>query len=300
MSTRARVTAAFLVVYVIWGSTYLAIRFAVSTIPPFLMAGARYFIAGLLIVAWLALHGQGRANRRQWRDATIVGAFMMLGGNGIVCWAERFETSSITALLVSTIPIWVVLLDWLWMKGPRPTRRMFAGLVLGFLGVGMLVRPGADASASGGVSLLGAGALLLAAALWAAGIVYSRRAALPSTPALAVGMQMMTGGILLLLTGSLLGEWTSFDPARVSSRSFGSLLYLITFGSLLAHSCFLWLIRVTSPAKAATNAFVNPIVAVFLGWALAGEKLTPLTLLAAAVAISGVVLIVRGRSTPRP
>jgi len=298
MSSRAGVTAAFLAIYLIWGSTYLAIRFAVETIPPFLMAGARYSIAGILLYGWLWMRGERRTTPRQWRDAAIVGGLMLLGGNGAVCWAEQFVPSGLAALLVSTIPIWVVLLDWLWLRSARPNRRIFVGLILGFLGVGMLVRPGGNAEATGGVSLLGAGVLLLAAALWAAGVVYSRRAAIPSSPMLAVAMQMVAGGAMLLLTGTLLGEGSRLDLARASNRSILSLVYLVTFGTLVGHTCYLWLIRVTTPAKASTNAFVNPVVAVVLGWALAGEELRPFTALAAAVAISGVVLIVRGRSSP--
>jgi len=298
MSSRTGVVAAFLAIYLIWGSTYLAIRFAVETIPPFLMAGARYSIAGILLYGWLWMRGERRTTPRQWRDAAIVGGLMLLGGNGAVCWAEQFVPSGLAALLVSTIPIWVVLLDWLWLRSARPNRRIFVGLILGFLGVGMLVRPGGNAEATGGVSLLGAGVLLLAAALWAAGVVYSRRAAIPSSPMLAVAMQMVAGGAMLLLTGTLLGEGSRLDLARASNRSILSLVYLVTFGTLVGHTCYLWLIRVTTPAKASTNAFVNPVVAVVLGWALAGEELRPFTALAAAVAISGVVLIVRGRSSP--
>jgi len=297
MSARAGVVAAFLAIYLIWGSTYLAIRFAVEPLPPFLMAGTRYLVAGILLYAWLWIRGERRTTPRQWRDAAIVGGLMLLGGNGAVCWAERFVPSGLAALLVSTIPIWVTLLDWLWLRSARPNRRIFVGLILGFLGVGMLVRPGGNADATGGVSLLGAGVLLLAAALWAAGVVYSRRATIPSSPMLAVAMQMVAGGAMLLLTGTLLGEGSRLDVARASTRSILSLAYLITFGSLVGHTCFLWLIRVTTPAKASTNAFVNPVVAVVLGWALAGEELRPFTALAAAVAISGVVLIVRGRSS---
>src|SRR6185295_14756578 len=279
MSSRTGVVAAFLAIYLIWGSTYLAIRFAVETIPPFLMAGARYSIAGILLYGWLWMRGERRTTPRQWRDAAIVGGLMLLGGNGAVCWAEQFVPSGLAALLVSTIPIWVVLLDWLWLRSARPNRRIFVGLILGFLGVGMLVRPGGNAEATGGVSLLGAGVLLLAAALWAAGVVYSRRAAIPSSPMLAVAMQMVAGGAMLLLTGTLLGEGSRLDLARASNRSILSLVYLITFGSLVGHTCFLWLVRVTTPAKASTNAFVNPVVAVVLGWALAGEELRPFTAL---------------------
>jgi drug/metabolite transporter (DMT)-like permease len=295
VSSRARIGAAFLAIYLIWGSTYLAIRLAVATLPPFLMAGTRFLTAGLLLFAWLRIRGEHRATRREWRDATIVGALMLLGGNGVVSWAEQFVPSGLAALIVSTIPIWVVLLDSLSRKDAKPDRKTIAGLILGFLGVAMLVRPHA-APGSGAVSLLGGGALLLAAALWAAGTLYSRKAARPKAPLLSAAMQMVTGGALLLLTGTLTGEWARLDLHAATSRSILALLYLILFGSLVGLTSYLWLIQVTTPARASTYAFVNPIVAIVLGWAVAGEELRPLTAIASAVAISGVVLIVRSRA----
>lgn len=297
MSSRARIGAAFLAIYLIWGSTYLAIRLAVATLPPFLMAGTRFLTAGLLLFAWLGMRGEYRATRREWRDATIVGGLMLLGGNGVVSWAEQFVPSGLAALIVSTIPIWVVLLDWLWLKEKRPDRRTIAGLILGFLGVAMLVRPHA-APGSGAVSLLGGGALLLAAALWAAGTLFSRRAARPKAPLLSAAMQMVAGGVLLLLTGTLTGEWARLNLQAATALSLLSLIYLILFGSLVGLTSYLWLIQVTTPARASTYAFVNPIVAIILGWAVAGEEFRPMTVVAAAVAISGVVLIVRGPARP--
>ena len=294
MSTRARVWAAFLAVYILWGSTYLAIRLAVATIPPYLMAGARHLFAGLILFAWIARRGPPRMTRREWRDAAIVGGLMLLGGNGIVSWAEQYVPSGVTALLVSTIAIWVALLDWLWLKQPRPNRTMFAGLALGVAGVALLVHPDVS-SASGAAWLVGALAELVAAAFWAAGTVYSRRAVRPRSPLLGAAMQMVAGGILILLTGTLTGEWSRLDLARVTTASWLSLGYLIFFGSIIGLTSFLWLVQVTTPAKAATNVFVNPVVAVILGWAVAGEEVRPLTIVAAVVALSGVVMIVRGR-----
>jgi drug/metabolite transporter (DMT)-like permease len=298
MSSRARIGAAFLAIYLIWGSTYLAIRLAVATLPPFLMAGTRFLTAGLLLFAWLGIRGELRATWLEWRDATIVGGLMLLGGNGVVSWAEQFVPSGLAALIVSTIPIWVVLLDWLWMRQSRPDRRTIAGLALGFLGVAMLVRPHA-AVGSGSVSLLGGGALLLAAALWAAGTLYSRKAARPKAPLLGAAMQMVTGGLLLLVTGTLTGEWSRLNLHGASTLSLLSLVYLILFGSLVGLTSYLWLIQVTTPARASTYAFVNPIVAIILGWAIAREELRPMTAVAAAVAISGVVLIVNGTRSRR-
>ncbi len=292
---RARVWVAFSAIYVIWGSTYLAIRIAIETLPPFLMAGARYSIAGLLLWGWLRIRGEHRATWREWREAAIVGGLMLLGGNGLVSWAEQFVPSGLAALLVSTIPIWVVLLDWLWLRSARPSPRMFLGLALGIVGVGLLVRPGTASTVEGGVSILGALVLLLAAGSWAAGGLHARRAKLPSSSLLSVAMQMIAGGCLFLLTGTATGEWPKLYVSAISPRSLLALAYLVFFGSLVGLTAYLWLIKRTTPARASTYAFVNPVVAIVLGWAVAGEALSPRILLAAAVALSGVVLIVRAR-----
>jgi drug/metabolite transporter (DMT)-like permease len=223
---------------------------------------------------------------------------MLLGGNGAVSWAEQFVPSGLAALLISTIPIWVVLLDWGWLRSARPTPRIFLGLGLGILGVGLLVRPGTTPAAQGGVSILGAVVLLLAAGSWALGGLYARRAKLPASSLLSVAMQMITGGILLFIAGTAIGEWPRLHLGLVSTRSLLALAYLVFFGSLVGLTSYLWLIKETTPAKASTYAFVNPVVAIVLGWAVAGESLAPRILLAAAVALSGVVLIVRGRRPP--
>jgi len=295
---RARVWMAFLAIYLIWGSTYLAIRIAIETIPPLLMAGARYLISGLLLYGWLRVRGDCKTTWREWREASIVGGLMLLGGNGAVSWAEQFVPSGLAALLVSTIPIWVVLLDWGWLRSARPSPRIFLGLGLGILGVGLLVRPGTAPAAQGGVSILGAVVLLLGAGSWALGGLYARRAKLPASSLLSVAMQMITGGILLFIAGTAIGEWPRLHIEAVSARSLLALAYLVFFGSLVGLTSYLWLIKETTPAKASTYAFVNPVVAIVLGWAVAGESVAPRILLAAAVALSGVVLIVRGRRPP--
>jgi drug/metabolite transporter (DMT)-like permease len=300
MKSRARVWMAFLSIYFIWGSTYLAIRIAIETVPPFLMAAVRYTSAGLLLLGWVRLRGEHRATWREWREAAIVGGLMLLGGNGLVSWAEQFVPSGLTALVISTIPIWVVLLDWLWLKSARPSPGMFLGLVLGLVGVGLLVRPGTAPSAPGGVPVFGAMVLILAAISWAAGGLYASRAKLPSSSLLSAAMQMIAGGGLLVLAGTASGEWSKLHLSAVSPRSLLALAYLVLFGSLVGLTSYLWLIKETTPAKASTYAFVNPVVAILLGWALAGETLGPRTALAAAVALSGVVLIVRGRSRRAP
>ncbi len=293
MSSRTRIWTAFLAIYLIWGSTYLAIRFAIETLPPLLMAGTRYLVAGALLFGWLWLKGERKTTWIQWREAAVIGGLMLAGGNGGVSWAEEFVPSGLAALIVSTIPIWVVLLQWIWLKEGRPGHRVLLGLGLGFGGVALLIRPHA---AGEGVSIVGAIVILAAAALWAAGGLYSRRAKLPASPLLAVAMEMVAGGIILFVAGTVAGEWPRFHLLSASFRSLLSLAYLIVFGSLIALTAYLWLIKETSPARAATYAFVNPIVALVLGWWLAGETLAPRTALAAVVAITGVVLIVRAPS----
>jgi drug/metabolite transporter (DMT)-like permease len=293
---RARLWIALGSVYLIWGSTYLAIRFAIETLPPFSMAGVRYLVAGGVLVIWQRARGAPWPSAVEWREAAIVGGLMLLGGNGGVCWAEQIVPSGITALFISTVPIWLVLLDWLWLGNIRPSPRIVLGLALGIGGVALLVRT--SGAPGGAAPPLGAAVLVLASGLWAVGSLYSRRARLPAAPFLSIGLEMVAGGALLVLAGAAVGEWSRMNLAGASARSLLSLLYLITFGSLIGFSAYIWLLRSTTTARASTYAFVNPVVAMFLGWAFAGETLEPRTLVAAAVAITGVVLILRARAAP--
>jgi drug/metabolite transporter (DMT)-like permease len=292
-----KIIFAFASVYLIWGSTYLAIRFAVETMPPFLMAGLRFVIAGAAMYLWLRLRGEARpTNLVHWRSAAIVGGLLLLGGNGGVVWAEQTVPSGLTALLIATVPMWMVLIDWVRPKGVRPTRSVVAGLILGFFGLIILIGP--QDLAHGQVSLIGALVLVSASLLWAIGSIYSRHAPLPASPLLGTAMEMLAGGILLLVAGVLTGEWARWDWEHISFNSWVSFIYLILFGSLIGFTAYIWLLRVTTPARAGTYAFVNPVVAVFLGWALASEPITLQTLLAAAIIITGVAVIItrQGRS----
>ena len=273
-------------VYVIWGSTYLAIRFAIETIPPFLMAATRYLTAGTLIYAWSRLRGAPRPTLIQWRSALILGAFLLMVGNGAVVWAEQHVDSGLAALLISTEPLWIVILVWLRTGRKRPDWRVIAGLVLGFLGLMLLVRPG-----SGSVNALGALALVMASLSWAWGSIYGQRAPLPSSPLTTTGIQMLSGGFLLLLVSSLTGEQSRFALAAVSAKSLLALGYLIFFGAIVAFTAYVWLLRVAPPVLVSTYAYVNPVVAVLLGWVFAGEPLTGKTLVAAAVILTGVAMI---------
>jgi drug/metabolite transporter (DMT)-like permease len=273
-------------VYVIWGSTYLAIRFAIETIPPFLMAACRYLTAGTLLYGWSRLRGAPRPARLHWRSALILGASLLLVGNGGVVWAEQHVDSGLAALLISTEPLWIVILVWLRTGRKRPDWRVLAGLVLGFVGLMLLVRPG-----SGSVNALAALALVAASLSWAWGSIYGQRAPLPSSPLLTTGMEMLSGGALLLVASTLTGEPSRLALSAVSAKSLLALGYLIVFGAIVAFTCYVWLLRVAPPVLVSTYAYVNPVVAVLLGWFFASEPLTGRTLLAAAVILTGVALI---------
>jgi drug/metabolite transporter (DMT)-like permease len=295
--SRAKVYTAFALVYVIWGSTYLAILFAVETLPPFLMAGSRFLVAGALMYGWVRLVGRtGPPLRVQWRGAAIVGGFLLLGGNGGVVWAEQRVSSGLAALLVATVPLWMVLLEW-GGGGTRPTGRVVTGIAIGFIGLGILIGP---AEILGGTAADGVGALVLvlAAFSWAVGSVASRHVALPPSPLLGTGMQMLAGGALLLLLGSLTGEWGRLDLAAAAPRSLWAFGYLIVFGSLVGFTAYVWLLKNVEIAKVATYAYVNPVVAVLLGWALAGEELSARIGVSALVIVAGVAFITSGRTRP--
>ncbi|HEY4597488.1 MAG TPA: EamA family transporter [Thermoanaerobaculia bacterium] len=289
-----QVAAALGAVYLIWGSTYLAIRFAIETIPPFLMAAARYLTAGAMLYAWSRLWGAPRPRLIHWRPAVILGGLLLLLGNGGVVWAEQRVSSGLAALLVSTEPLWIVLFVWM-RDHDRPAGRVFLGLLLGLTGLVLLVRP----SSTGGIDPLGVAAVMVASAGWAWGSLHGQRAKLPSSPLLGTAMQMLGGGGLLLLASTLTGEPARFHLAAVSARSLLSLAYLVVFGALIAFTAYVWLLKAAPPVLVSTYAYVNPLVAVFLGWAVAGETITRGTLIAAAVILAGVALIssAQGRGT---
>ncbi len=288
---KAKLVAAFAAVYVLWGSTYLAIRFGVETIPPFLMAGTRHLTAGLLLYLWLRLRGGPRPDRRHWRTAVFIGGLMLLGGNGLVTWAEQRVPSGLAALIVASVPLWMALLDGI-QKRLHPRLPVVAGLLIGLGGLLVLVAPG-NFAGKGRVDLLGAGALLVAALCWTTGSLYSRQARLPKSILTATAMEMIGGGVLLWIAGLLFGEGSRLDLAAVSARSLLSLGYLIVFGSLIGFSAYVYLLHATTPARVSTYAYVNPIVAVLLGWAFAGEALTLRIALATVGIVASVVLIIR-------
>jgi drug/metabolite transporter (DMT)-like permease len=294
----AKLITMFAAVYILWGSTYLAIRFAIETLPPLLMAGARHLIAGLILYPLARTQSKEQPTRANWLAAALMGTFLLLGGNGGVCWSEQIVPSGVAALLVASVSLWMVIIEWLRPGGTRPTRRIIAGLALGFMGLVFLVGP---SRLGGRVNPIGAIVLVLASLSWATGSVSAKHLRLPRSPLLTTGMQSLVGGVLLILASVLFGRGASVRLESVSTRSLLALGYLIVFGSLLGLSAYNWLLHHAPPARVATYAYVNPIVAMLLGWAIAGETITLRTLLAAMVIIVGVVLVISGsQKTPSP
>jgi drug/metabolite transporter (DMT)-like permease len=286
---RLKLISAFASVYVVWGSTYLAIRLAIETIPPLLMAGFRFIIAGSIMYVWGRVRTKERPTRVHWKSAAIVGLMLLLVGNGGLSWSEQLIPSGIAALLVAVSPLWFILIDWI-QGGSRPTAGVFIGLALGTLGIAILVDP-ADLVGGGEVNALGASVLLASSVCWAFGSFYSRRAKLPSTPALANGMEMLVGGVGLILVGIVTGEMNDLHLAIVTTKSLLAVAYLVVFGSIIGFSSYIWLFHNTTPTRASTYAYVNPVVAVFIGWLIGGEQLPTRVALAAVLIIAAVAAI---------
>lgn len=293
--SRLSVVLAFAAIYFIWGSTYLGIRFAIETIPPFFTAGTRFLVAGAILYAWSRGRGAARPSPRHWRNAAIVGVLMLTIGNGGVTWAEGSVNSGTTALVVATVPLWLVVLAWIKPGGSRPRALEFAGIALGLAGVAVLVRPEGGQGDTGGY-LAGCAMLNVSALSWAIGTLYAREAELPASTPLATAMEMLCGGAVLMTIGLGSGEASRFSLADVSSTSLLALLYLIGFGSLIGFSAYVWLLGVVSPASVGTYAYVNPVVAVLLGWAIASEPLTSRAGVAVVMIIGGLALIGRAKA----
>lgn len=293
--SRAKLIAAFAAIYIIWGSTYLAIRFAVESIPPFMVGASRFLIAGSILYVWARLQSGVKPTGKHWRDGLILGTFLLGVGNGCVVWAQQDTPSGLTALIVAIVPLLVVLIDWLRPGGKYPGAGAIVGVVVGLIGMALLIGPS---------TLMGAGDIKPAAALvllfgslsWSAATVFGKRASVPSAPLLASAIQLLAGGLGLTITSLLAGEWTRLAVADIPLRASLSVLYLIIFGSIIAYSAYSWLLRVASPTRIATYAYVNPVVAMFLGWAFAGEQLGMRVLIAAAIVLAGVALITRRRA----
>jgi drug/metabolite transporter (DMT)-like permease len=285
---RWKIAIAFFAVYVCWGMTYLAMRVAVMEIPPHLLSGSRFVLAGVLLYAWARLRGHAAPTLKHWRSATVIGGFLLLGGNASVAWAEKTVPSGLAAVLIAVAPIWMVGLEWA-RGGARPTKVVAVGLLLGLAGVALLVS--GRGSAASRVDPVGATILVLASASWAWGSVVSKTAALPKSPFVATSIEMIAGGVLLLITAAVSGQFRGFDVGRVSLEAAAWWGYLVVFGSLVGFTAYIWLLGVTSIAKAGTYAYVNPVVAVLMGWAVLHEAVTPKMLVAAGIILVGVALV---------
>ena len=287
----AKTVLAFAAVYILWGSTYLAIRFAIETLPPFLMAATRFSLAGAILYTWAVAKGERFIPPfRMWCRALAIGGLLLLGGNGGVTWAEKYVATGLAALLVATEPLWVVILNWA-ITRQRPNWRVLLGVLIGLSGVAMLVGDGLRGNGDSKLSLVGGGVVLLAAFSWASGSVYSNRRPLEVSTSMAAGMQMFSGGALLFVFALATGDVQRLNLANASWTSIGAFFYLVVFGSLVGFTAYSWLLNNVTPARAATYAYVNPVVAVLLGWLVAGEPLTRQMLIAAAVIIGSVILI---------
>jgi drug/metabolite transporter (DMT)-like permease len=285
------VLVAFAAVYLIWGSTYLAIRVGVESFPPLLLAGSRHLVFGLLFYPFLRWKTGERPTLAHWRTAAFTGFLLLFVGNGGVCVAEQTVPSGVTALLVATVSLWMVLVDWLRPGGVRPVARVLMGLLLGFGGLALLVGP-KDLGGSARINPVGVAILVVAAFAWACGSIYSKHGQMPSSPLLGATMQSLTGGIALWIVGWMSGEVRSLHLGAVSTRSWVAMAYLIFFGSMMGFTAYIYILKHSTATRVATYAFVNPVVALFLGWLILGESITTRTMLAAAVILAAVLLVI--------
>jgi drug/metabolite transporter (DMT)-like permease len=296
-SARPKVVIAFAAVYLIWGSTYLTIRIAIDSFPPFLMAGARFVLAGALLFAFVRRPGVPREpiTAAQWRSALIIGACLLLAGNGLVTWGEQYVPTGLVSLIVATVPLWMALFAPL-AGGPRVHWVAAVGIAVGLVGVVLLLRPGGAAPNEWQTYVVPASPLL-----WALGSLYAQRAPVPRQALTATAMEMIGGGALLAIAGLATGELGRIHPASITAASVWAFAYLVLVGALVGYSAYIWLLHNVSSTAASTYAYVNPLVAVVLGAIVLGERLSPLTLLAGAMIIAAVALILSGRhSAPRP
>jgi drug/metabolite transporter (DMT)-like permease len=278
-------------VYLVWGSTYLAIRFAVETLPPFLMAGSRFMVSGALLYLWMRYGAGEKAPKRvHWGPAAWTGFLLLTVGNGGVTWASAWVPSGVISLLVASVPLWTVLLIWGRPGGRPPALGAWIGLALGFTGVALLIHPGMDLDL-GPKGVWASVLVVVTSLLWSYGALVTQRVSKPPSALLFISMQMMTGGVFQVLTGVLLGEPRGLDPSAVSPLSWGAWAYLTLIGSLVGFTCFIWVLQRSTAELASTYAFVNPVIALFLGRAFGGESLSPQVLLAAVLVVGAVVVL---------
>jgi drug/metabolite transporter (DMT)-like permease len=287
--SKLKILTAFVAVYFVWGTTYLAIKYAIETIPPFMMMGMRSLLAGIVLYGWGRLRGDTNVVRNQLPSLVLIGALFFLIGHGALAWAQQTVPSGVAALLVSSEPIIIALFEPFFTREGRVGKRTLLGMLIGISGIVVLVLP--QGLNFENVNLLGSFGILLGASSWASGAIYSRVAKLPRSPLITGGLQLLFGGMLLIIMSFILGEWSDFNFSQVVVRSWLGLMYLVVFGSIITFSAYTWLLTVTSATRISTHTFINPIVAVLAGWAFGGEALTKGMLIAAVLIIISVYLV---------
>ncbi len=290
---KIKIILGFAAIYVIWGSTYLAIRLGVETIPPFLMAGVRFLIGGFLFYLYGKFKKAEKPKPKHWVTTSIVGILLLVGGNGLVSWAEEVVPSGIAALLIAMVPLWMVLFDTIHPKGNRPTVKAIGGMILGFIGVTILINP-TDIGGYAEIDRFGAILIILATIFWASGSIYSKYAEIPKSLILASGMQMLVAGVVLILLSFITDELKTSTLQNITFVSWMSLLYLITFGSV-GYGAYIWLLQVVEPSKVATYAYVNPVIALFLGNFIASEPLSLWTIGSSMFILLAVFIIISSK-----
>ena len=290
---RVKIAIALMAVYLYWGGTYLAMKVAIHTIPPFLMGGLRFFTAGALVFLWQWRKGTGTLTPTHWWRAAKIGLVMLVLSQGGLAWSEQFVPTGIAAIIFATVPLWMALIAWIFNKGQRPPAAVLVGLLLGFCGILLLVKNTVTNLGNNPLEWLGYCVVTLAAIAWAWGSLSSRDANLPGSPFLAAAMQNLTGGICYLLISLLSGEWSLLSANSFSTASVLSLLYLIIFGSLVGFGSYIWLLKNSDPTLVSTYAYVNPVVALFLGWVLGGETIASSDIAATAIILCSVIIITR-------
>jgi len=297
---KLKVWIALIAVYLVWGSTYLAIRFVVESIPPLFSAGLRFLISGAILYFWRRSQGDPAPSRVQWRAAAIIGLLLLLGGNGGLVWAEQYIPSGISSLFIATTPLWMVLIDSLRPGGKSPGWLTWLGVLFGLAGIVLLIAPWQNGfSGASHLNPFGVAALLFAAFSWTIGSLYSRKAPLPASPLLYTGMEMLAGCASLFVLSGLTGEWTRLDLSVIQPRSLWGLAYLIFFGSLIGFVSYTWLLRNAPTPLVSTYAYINPLIAILLGVLFADESLNIWMIISAAIIIGSVVIINYARYSAR-
>ena len=286
-----RIWIALISIYLIWGSTYLAIRFAVESIPPFLMASTRFIIPGLILYGWRRIAGDKAPTFREWKSTAIIGLLLLLGGNGAVTWAEQIIPSGIAAMVIGSVPLWIIILNLFTKEGKHQDKKVIISALFGFIGIILLVGPTQFLGITERIRPIGIAVIIFAAIFWSVGSLYSRNAKIPESPLLSTGMEFIAGGIGLLFAGTITGEFSQLDINLITPRSFLSLIYLITFGSLIGFTAYTWLLRNAPISLVSTYAYVNPLIAIILGYIFAEETLNFRIIIAGIIIITSVIFI---------